>query len=255
MPHAPTCGPETIAWTGLTVNGCSSPIGPAGQIAIARRLTDSYFTCGAAVAERRLLLGRLRPDLRRLLRRGDLQRAVRHADREERIELQVAGARTTHRTRRRTPSTARSPLTNNSLNVNQNDTGITKLQYTYALSQSAYLARVRLHVLLGLATRRLRSTAPPDELRPAFTGAAQYQLITHTAGGALDFQDQLNDQNLITLDGNYTTADVIRFNNTTALRRHVADRLYVRRVPRRLHVLRQPTVTVRQARSAMPCPA
>ncbi len=48
-------------------------------------------------------------------------------------------------------------------------------------------------------------------------GAAQYQLITHTAGGALDFQDQINDQNLITINGNYTTADVIRFNNSTAL--------------------------------------
>src|SRR5580692_2569913 len=46
--------------------------------------------------------------------------------------------------------------------------------------------------------------------------AAQYQLITHTSGGALDFQDQLNDQNLISLDGNYTTAGVIRFNNSNA---------------------------------------
>lgn len=46
--------------------------------------------------------------------------------------------------------------------------------------------------------------------------AAQYQLMTHTSGGALDFQDQLNDQNLVSLDGNYTTAGVIRFNNTSA---------------------------------------
>ncbi len=52
---------------------------------------------------------------------------------------------------------------------------------------------------------------------PAFPETAQYQLITHTAGGALSFQDQLNDQNLITLDGNYTVqATVIRFNNSTA---------------------------------------
>ena len=40
--------------------------------------------------------------------------------------------------------------------------------------------------------------------------------MTHTSGGALDFQDQLNDQNLVSLDGNYTTAGVIRFNNTSA---------------------------------------
>ena len=42
-------------------------------------------------------------------------------------------------------------------------------------------------------------------------------MITHTSGGALDFQDQINDQNLISLDGNYTTAGVIRFNNSTAM--------------------------------------
>src|SRR5262249_45015397 len=48
-------------------------------------------------------------------------------------------------------------------------------------------------------------------------GAPEYQLITHTSGGALEFQDQVNDQNLISLNGNYTTASVMRFNNTTAL--------------------------------------
>ncbi len=31
------------------------------------------------------------------------------------------------------------PLNDNSINVIQNNTGVTKLQYTYALSQSAYL--------------------------------------------------------------------------------------------------------------------
>jgi hypothetical protein len=46
--------------------------------------------------------------------------------------------------------------------------------------------------------------------------AAQYELITHTSGGALDFQDQINDQNLVSIDGNYTTAGVIRFNNSSA---------------------------------------
>ena len=46
--------------------------------------------------------------------------------------------------------------------------------------------------------------------------SGQYQLITHTAGGALDFQDQVNDQNLVSVDGNLTTASVIRFNNSNA---------------------------------------
>jgi hypothetical protein len=106
--------------------------------------------------------------------------------------------------------------TDNGIASNRNDTGITKIQYTYALSQAAYL-------------RAYGYTFYSDwmELSPMFGGdgiaeetpsatAAEYQLITHTSGGALDFQDQINDQNLISLDGNYTTAGVIRFNNSSA---------------------------------------
>ncbi len=60
--HAPICGPETIAWTGLTVHGCSSPIGPAGQIHSAAGLQGSFgttSTCGAKAprATAVLLLG------------------------------------------------------------------------------------------------------------------------------------------------------------------------------------------------------
>ena len=87
------------------------------------------------------------------------------------------------------------------------------MQYTYALSQSAYLRALRLHLLLRLAAdgpdlRRHRRCSVPSA-----DPAASTRCITHTAGGALDFQDQINDQNLVTLDGNYTTAGVIRFNN------------------------------------------
>jgi len=107
------------------------------------------------------------------------------------------------------------PLNDNSIDVNQNDAGITKLQYTYSLSQSAYL---RLYGYTFYSDWYLNSPtwgASGQEL-PTFPTAAQYQLITHTSGGALSFQDQLNDQNLISLDGNYTTAGVIRFNKATA---------------------------------------
>ena len=106
------------------------------------------------------------------------------------------------------------PLTDNSINVISNDAGIAKLQYTYALSQSAYL-------------RAYGYSFYSDWLQegPIFGGtdqavlsapSAEYLLLTHTAGGALDFNDQINDQNLVTLDGNYTTAAVTRFNNTSA---------------------------------------
>ncbi|HVR48000.1 MAG TPA: TonB-dependent receptor, partial [Candidatus Binatia bacterium] len=106
------------------------------------------------------------------------------------------------------------PLYDNSVNPLTNDTGITKIQYTYALSQSAYL-------------RAYGYTFYSDWLQesPIFGGtdqavnsvpSAEYLLLTHTAGGALDFQDQLNEQNLLTLDGNYSTANVTRFNNNSA---------------------------------------
>jgi hypothetical protein len=105
------------------------------------------------------------------------------------------------------------PNNDNSISNNENDTGITKIQYTYSLSQSAYLRAyaytfysdwLQVGPLYGFSTSV-----------PSLT-SAQYDLFTHTAGGALDFSDQINDQNLFSLNGNYTTASVIRFNNSSA---------------------------------------
>jgi hypothetical protein len=106
------------------------------------------------------------------------------------------------------------PLFDNSVNPLTNDTGVTKLQYTYALSQSAYL-------------RAYGYTFYSDWLQegPIFGGtdqavlsvpSAEYLLLTHTAGGALDFNDQINAENLVTVNGNYTRATVTRFNNSSA---------------------------------------
>ncbi len=106
------------------------------------------------------------------------------------------------------------PLYDNSINVVSNDTGIAKLQYTYALSQSAYL-RAYAYSFYSDWLQESPIFGGSDEL-VGTTPTAEYQLITHTAGGALDFQDQLNDQNLLSLDGNYATATVVRFNNTSA---------------------------------------
>ena len=104
---------------------------------------------------------------------------------------------------------------NNNLDVNQNDTGITKLQYTYSISQSAFL-RAYGYTFYSDWYLNAPTYAASGGDTPAFPETAQYQLITHTAGGALNFQDQINDQNLVTLDGNYSQASVIRFNNSTA---------------------------------------
>jgi hypothetical protein len=109
------------------------------------------------------------------------------------------------------------PISNYDTSVSpyQNDTGITKLQYTYALSTAAYL-RVYGYTLYSdwLQTNPLAGSA--DEEIP-FLSSPQYDLMTHTSGGALDFNDQVDDQNLVGADYNYTTAGVIRFNNSSAL--------------------------------------
>jgi hypothetical protein len=106
------------------------------------------------------------------------------------------------------------PLNDDNLNTIQNDTGITKLQYTYALSQSAYL-RAYGYSFYSDWMQLDPVYGSTDEFVPS-AAAAQYTLITHTAGGALNFQDQINDQNLISVDGNYTTASVNRFSNNSA---------------------------------------
>ncbi|MFZ0635591.1 MAG: TonB-dependent receptor, partial [Candidatus Acidiferrales bacterium] len=98
-----------------------------------------------------------------------------------------------------------------------NDTGIVKAQYTHQLSDSAYI-RAFAYTFFSDWTQAGANSAynsyvwglgPIDD---AFV-SANYDLITHTAGGELQFTDQLNSQNLLQLTGNYTTANVMRFNN------------------------------------------
>ncbi len=212
-PHAPICGPETIAWTGLTVNGCSSPIGPAGQIA-SLTTYGSYFTCGAASPSGGYYGAGCGPTY------------VGYSDA---VTYNVPFGTPVAKSNgyKLSPGAYYAPGTPahafngpidptwNNLNVNQNDTGITKLQYTYSISQSAFL-RAYGYTFYSDWYLTAPTYAGTGGSVPAFPETGQYQLITHTSGGALDFQDQLNDQNLITLDGNYTTAGVQRWNNSTA---------------------------------------
>ncbi|HUN28909.1 MAG TPA: TonB-dependent receptor [Alphaproteobacteria bacterium] len=99
-----------------------------------------------------------------------------------------------------------------------NDQGIVKAQYTHELSSSAYV-RAFAYTFFSDWTQ-----AGPDGVYSDYSFgvggptdgaiAANYDLITHTAGGELQFADQLNSQHLLQLTGNYTTATVSRFNNT-----------------------------------------
>jgi hypothetical protein len=218
--HAPTCGPETIAWTGLTVNGCSSPIGPAGQIIPLAGLQGSfgdYFQCGAKAPSSYGAPYYYAGCAPTYLGYSD---AVTY---NVPFGTPVAKANgfkvspTPYFAPGAPPHAFNGPIdpANNNLNVNQNDTGITKLQYTYSISQSAFL-RAYGYTFYSDWYLNAPSYGASGGTTPAFPETAQYQLITHTAGGALNFQDQINDQNLITLDGNYTSATVIRFNNSTA---------------------------------------
>jgi len=218
----PTCGPTTVApWANLTVNGCSSPIGPAGQIIPLAGLQGSfgdYFQCGAKAPSSYGAPYYAAGCGPTYLGYSDAVTynvpfgtpIAKSASNFKAPGVYYAPDAPPH------PFAGPLPLTSNSLNVNENDTGVTKLQYTFALSQSAYL-RAYGYTFYSDWLETAPFNGATGGLLTGINGAAQYQLITHTAGGAIDFQDQLNDQNLVTVNGNYTTADVIRFNNSTAL--------------------------------------
>ena len=210
---APTCGPETIA-PGLTVNGCTS----SGQITsllnpnllYAKRFIGSGYPPPYTCPSEPIACGPT------YLGYGD------NVAYNVPFGTPIASSMTNIKApgvymSPNTPAHAFDgpiPTNNEGITNNRNDTGITKVQYTYALSQSAYL-RAYGYTFYSDWMEASPTYGATDGYTPSAL-AAQYQLMTHTSGGALDFQDQLNDQNLVSLDGNYTTAGVIRFNNTSA---------------------------------------
>jgi hypothetical protein len=107
------------------------------------------------------------------------------------------------------------PINDNSIDVSQNDAGITKLQYTHALSQSAYL-RAYAYSFYSNWFLTDPTFAGTGGNIGSFIGTADYEIGSHTSGGVLDFEDQIDPQNLLSLNGNYTTSGVVRVNNMTA---------------------------------------
>jgi Carboxypeptidase regulatory-like domain/TonB dependent receptor/TonB-dependent Receptor Plug Domain len=92
-----------------------------------------------------------------------------------------------------------------------NNASIVKLQYTKNFSSNAYL-RIAGYTFYS----DWLQTDPNHGLAPFLTGAgtqADYELYTHTAGGLLNFADQLNSQNLLTFAASYTTANYERLDN------------------------------------------
>ncbi|HET6275250.1 MAG TPA: TonB-dependent receptor [Candidatus Cybelea sp.] len=107
------------------------------------------------------------------------------------------------------------PIPTNLTDLTNNDTGIVKMQYTHALDPRSFI-RVYAYTFFSDWTEDgPNSGSSPLAFEYPFTGVSpDYDLITHTSGGQLQYTNQINDQNLLQLTGNYTQANVSRFNNT-----------------------------------------
>jgi hypothetical protein len=106
---------------------------------------------------------------------------------------------------------AQMPL--NTLNdLYNNDTGTVKLQYTHPFSDNSFLR------LMGYSffSDWTEDGVPSGyEVGGGFEyDSPNYDLVTHTAGAMIQYANQLNDKNLLTITGNYTHASVNRFNHT-----------------------------------------
>jgi hypothetical protein len=179
---APTCGMEQITTSGLRVNGCNAPAGKA-YLAYADNISYN-LPFGTTIA------------------------TGPHSITNPTVYY--APDTPVH------PYLGAVPINDTFINVNQNDAGIAKLQYTHALSQSAFV-RAYGYTFYSDWLETAPFNGSTDQSLFAFNGAAQYQLITHTVGGAIEFNDQLNDQHLLNFTGNYTQANVSRLSNNSAL--------------------------------------
>ncbi len=106
-------------------------------------------------------------------------------------------------------------IPDNLSDLTNNDTGIVKLQYTHALDPRSFIRAYAYTFFSDWTEDGPNSGSSPLAAEYPFSGVSpDYDLITHTSGGQLQYTNQINDQNLIQLTGNYTQANVVRFNNT-----------------------------------------
>ncbi len=90
-----------------------------------------------------------------------------------------------------------------------NNQAIAKLQFTKTLGTSAFL---RLYGYTFYSD--WLNTGPNSAYIPYGAINADYELSSHARGGGLQFSDQLNAQNLLSIDADYTKATLVRSNNT-----------------------------------------
>jgi hypothetical protein len=97
----------------------------------------------------------------------------------------------------------------NQADAQSNDQGIFKLQYQHNFGTSAFLRVYGYTYYSDWLSDGPVSTysdfASPD--------SPDYELSSHTRGVSAEFSDQINSQHLLTIQGSYTTASVLRDNN------------------------------------------
>ena len=101
-----------------------------------------------------------------------------------------------------------------------NDSSTIKLQYQHNMGSNAYL-RGFVYSFYSDWLQGGPNTADYvyDWGAPSnFAASPDYELITHTRGGELQFADQINAKHLLQVTANYTTANVQRWNNSETWR-------------------------------------
>ncbi len=90
-----------------------------------------------------------------------------------------------------------------------NNQVIAKLQYTKTLGPAAFF-RVYGYSFYS----DWLNTGPNSAFVPNGAISGDYELSSHARGGGFQFNDQLNPQNLLSIDADYTKATLVRDNNT-----------------------------------------
>jgi outer membrane receptor protein involved in Fe transport len=91
-----------------------------------------------------------------------------------------------------------------------NDQSIIKLQYQHNFGTSAFL-RAYVYTYYSDWLNYGPNSTVSDFV--AFD-SPDYELNSHTRGGSLQFTDQITPEHLLTLNGSYTTANSVRYNNS-----------------------------------------
>jgi hypothetical protein len=94
--------------------------------------------------------------------------------------------------------------------ANSNNQNIVKLQYQHNFGSNAYL---RVYGYTYYSDWLMTGPNGNNQLYNSFT-SNDYELSSHARGFSASFADQINDKNLLSIQGSYTTANAIRYNNS-----------------------------------------